>query len=123
MGRVLKIAFSAAMVLFLCSFAFGQDVTGKIAGVITDPSGATVANATVTVTDVGRKASRTATTDANGFYQVSQLPPGNYQVSAEAPGFSKIVSNGQNSLEINQTLRIDLKLQVGTVSSTVEVNA
>ncbi|MBV9676978.1 MAG: TonB-dependent receptor [Acidobacteriaceae bacterium] len=123
MGRVLKIAFSAAMVFFLCSFAFGQDVTGKIAGVITDPSGATVANAAVTVTDVGRKATRTATTDANGFYQVSQLPPGNYQVSAEAPGFSKIVSNGQNSLEINQTLRIDLKLQVGTVSSTVEVNA
>lgn len=123
MYRIAKIALSAAMFLLFYSFAFGQDVTGKIAGVITDPSGGTVANATVTVTDVTKQTSKTAATDANGFYQVSQLPPGNYQVSAEAPGFSKVVAGGQNSLEINQTLRIDLKLPVGSVSSTVEVNA
>ncbi len=123
MTRIFNIVFSAIAALVICSFAFGQDVTGKIAGIITDPSGGTVANATVTVTDTGRKTSKTATTDTNGFYQVSQLPPGNYQVSAEAPGFSKVVASGQNSVEINQTLRIDLKLQVGAVSSTVEVSA
>lgn len=100
-----------------------QDVTGSIAGVITDQSGGTIPNAKVTVTNAGTKTSKQATTDNNGYYKISQLPPGNYQVSAEAPGFSKVVSEGTSALDINQTLRVDLKLQVGAVSNIVEVTS
>lgn len=119
----------AGTILFAIAFIYssfslhGQDVTGKIAGVITDPSGATIPNATVTVTNTGTQISHQTTTDNSGYYQVLQLPIGKYTVAAEAPGFNRVVSGDNNSLEINQTLRIDLKLSVGAVSNTVEVNA
>ena len=123
MSRLFQIAGSVAIVLLFCSLGSAQDVTGKIAGVVTDPSGAAIPGAKVTVTNSGTKASKDTTTDSNGFYQVTQLPVGEYQVSAEASGFSKVVANGRNPLDINQTLRVDLKLEVGSVSSTVEVNS
>ena len=100
-----------------------QDVTGKITGVVSDPSGSAIPNAKVSAINTGTKTSKSATTDANGVYQIVQLPPGDYQVSAQAPGFSNVVSKGRSALDINQTLRVDLKLEVGTVSSTVEVSA
>ncbi len=112
-----------AISLFYTIIASAQDVTGKIAGVISDPTGAAIQNAKVTATNIGTKISKEAMTDASGFYQIGQLAVGDYQVSAEAPGFSRVVSSGRNTLDINQTLRMDLKLQVGTVSSTVEVTA
>ncbi len=119
-------AFAALTILALSTGApclRAQDVTGAIAGVITDPSGATIPNAQVVVTSVGTKISKQTATDNNGYYKVSQLAPGNYQVSAEAPGFSKVVATGNNALDINQTLRVDLKLQVGQVSNTIEVSS
>ena len=118
-----RTAFLAAALFVICSLANAQDVTGKIAGVVSDPSGAAIPGAKVTVTNTGTRVSKDATTNSNGFYQVTQLPVGEYQVSAEASGFSKVVANGRNPLDINQTLRIDLKLEVGSVSSTVEVNS
>lgn len=118
-----RIAFVGVFVLAFSAFLNGQDVTGKIAGVVTDPSGAPVPNVKVIATSASTKVSKEASTDASGFYQIGQLSPGDYQVSAQAPGFSNVVSSGGNTLDINQTLRIDLKLQVGTVSSTIEVNA
>ena len=114
----------AVCAVFLFSFpAFAQDVTGKIAGVITDPSGSAVPNAQVTVVSLATSAAKQTTTDNNGFYEVGQLAPGLYRVEAVAPGFSKVVSNGRDSLHINETLRVDLRLQLGSVSNTVEVNA
>ncbi|MBV9295384.1 MAG: TonB-dependent receptor, partial [Acidobacteriaceae bacterium] len=101
----------------------GQDVTGKITGVVTDPTGGVVPNAQVTVTNLGTELSKRVSTDSNGLYEVGQLAPGSYQIAAEALGFSKVVSTGHNTLDINQTLRVDLQLQVGAVSSTVEVNS
>ena len=123
MSRLSRVLIFAA-IFFLSTFASpAQDVTGKIAGVISDPTGAPIQNAKVTVTNIGTTTSKEGTTDASGFYQIGQLSVGDYQVSAEAPGFSRVVSSGRNTLDINQTLRMDLKLQVGTVSSTVEVTA
>ncbi len=100
-----------------------QDATGKIAGVITDPSGGAVQGATVTATNLGTQSFRTTKSDAKGYYQINELPIGEYQVAAEATGFSKSQSGGKTALEINQTLKVDLQLQVGAVTSVVTVDS
>src|SRR5208283_2260500 len=112
--------FLAACVLPLCLHA--QDATGKIAGIITDPSGGVIPQAKVTATNVETKVAKTAVTDASGFYQIQPLPIGTYSVSVEAPGFSKM-SSAPSHLEINQTMRVDLKLEIGSVSDVVTVDS
>lgn len=112
----------AVLALAFALYVAAQDVTGKIAGIITDPTGAAIPNASVTATNAATGASKQSVTDNTGSYQIRELPPGNYQVEAEAPGFSKVVSTGRNTLDINQTLRVDLRLPVGSVQNTVEVS-
>jgi hypothetical protein len=98
-----------------------QDTTGKIVGIVSDPSGGVVAGATVTVTNTGTQVARRTSTDRQGYYQVLELPIGRYEIAAEAAGFSRMVVAAKNSLEINQTLRIDLALTVGAVKDVVTV--
>jgi len=105
---------------FLAPANWAQDATGKIAGNITDATGALVAGATVTVTNIGTKISKKATTDSRGFYQIFQLPIGNYEVTAQATGFSQAVARPP-ALEINETLRVDLSLEVGAATASVTV--
>src|SRR5260370_35255507 len=66
-----------------------QDATGRIIGVVTDPSGGVITNAKVTVTNVATGISNTTTTGSDGAYQVLLRPIGSYQVTAEVPGFRK----------------------------------
>ena len=119
-------ASCATLVVLLscwCAATIGaQDVTGKVAGIVTDPAGAVVQGATVTVTNVGTNNIKTSLTDSRGFYQVPQLPVGQYRVTAESPGFSKTAS-ALASLDINQTLRVDLTLQLGKLSDVVSVDS
>ncbi|MGA8028552.1 MAG: TonB-dependent receptor [Bryobacteraceae bacterium] len=117
----LRATFAWALYLVPC-LLLSQDVTGKISGTITDPTGAAIPNAQVTATNTGTKAGKQAVTDKNGFYQIEQLQPGDYQIQAEAPGFKKVISTGRNTLDINQTLKADFQLQVGSITSTVEVS-
>ena len=98
-----------------------QDTTGKIVGIVSDPSGGVVAGATVTVTNTGTEVARQTSTDKQGYYQVLELPIGRYEVAAEATGFSRMVVAAKNPLEINQTLRIDVTLEVGAVKDMVTV--
>ena len=85
--------FIVAALVVVCSLtimtasAFGQAVYGSILGTITDPSGAAVAGAKVTVTSVGKGTTAQATTNADGNYSVTHLIPDVYNVKAEAPGF------------------------------------
>jgi len=104
------------------AYILAQDATGRIAGVVTDPSGGLVPSASVTATNVETNIKKTTTTDAKGFYEVRQLPVGNYKIAVEAAGFSKVES-AVSALDINQTLRIDLSLQVGNVSEVVNVES
>ena len=99
-----------------------QDATGKITGTITDPSGGVVPGAKVTATNVETKIEKTAVTNASGLYQIQPLPVGRYTVLVEATGFSKM-SSAPSPLEINETLRVDLKLEIGSVSDIVTVDA
>ena len=79
--------------LFLTLTSFAQfSQRGSIGGIVTEASGAVVPKATVTLLDLGRNQTSTATTDASGHYEFSQLLPGNYQVSVEMAGFKKSLS-------------------------------
>jgi len=100
-----------------------QDATGKIAGNVTDASGGVVPGATVVVNNLDTKTSKQTVTQKEGFYQVLQLPIGNYEVSAEAKGFTKALARPASALEINQTLRVDLILEVGAISTQITIES
>ncbi|HXK62006.1 MAG TPA: TonB-dependent receptor, partial [Acidobacteriota bacterium] len=93
---------------------------GTITGVVTDPSGAVIPGANVTLTDLDRNQTLETVTGDEGTYTFANVTPGRYQVSVEMPGFSKSVSD-QINLASQQTLRVDMALQVGEMSEIVEV--
>ncbi|HEV2985516.1 MAG TPA: carboxypeptidase-like regulatory domain-containing protein, partial [Vicinamibacterales bacterium] len=99
-----------------------QAVTGTILGTITDTSGAAVPGATVTLTNINTGFTRTVVTDGNGEYTVPSLPTGKYKLAAELPGF-KTASVSEIELGVDQHVRLNAKLEVGTVSETVTVAA
>jgi Carboxypeptidase regulatory-like domain len=98
----------------------GQATTGQVVGLVTDPTGASVANAAITVTDEDKGVSFQGQTDATGNYAVVSLPPGIYSVTAEAPGFSESKFT-HVVVAIDQHLALNFKLKVGTASTSVEV--
>ena len=110
------------LVLTLSMPALAQNATGRITGVVTDPQGAAVPGAKVNVTNVGTNVHWDVVTNADGAYQVLDLPIGSYRVTVEREGFAKTVTVAQ-ALEINQTLRIDIRMKVGAISETVSVEA
>ena len=93
---------------------------GSIVGTVTDPSGAVVPGAQVTVTEAGTGAARTAATDAQGYYVVSSLRPFTYNIAIEAKGFRSAHLNTVTLLA-NQTLTVNQKLEVGQATEVVDV--
>ncbi len=120
--RFQAFALLATLVLSIQPSSLAQESTGKILGIVTDQNGAVVPDAKITVTNVATKIARDTTTDKDGNFQVLSLPIGSYQVSAEKTGFKRSVSD-QQKLLINQALRLDIKLETGSLSETVEVSA
>jgi outer membrane receptor protein involved in Fe transport len=120
-ARAIRASILGAILIPACLMA--QDATGKITGVVTDPSGAVVANASVTIINLGTNFSKAAMTDSSGFYQAPLLPIGKYKVIASAGGFEKVEVVTQGNLEINQTMRIDIQLPVGKLTDTVVVES
>jgi hypothetical protein len=109
--------------LLLFSFeALAQNSTGRVVGVITDPSGAVVGKAQVVVTNTATNVRSETLAGADGTYQVVDLPIGNYTVSVQKEGFATVVTQ-PSELQINQTLRVDIRLAVGAVTQTVGVEA
>jgi hypothetical protein len=94
-------------------------VSGDLTGTVTDPSGAVVSGATVTLKSDANGSTRTSTTGSNGTYRFSLLSPGSYTVSVNAQGFSK--AEAQTSVNIGQATVADVKMAVGSSSQTVEV--
>jgi Carboxypeptidase regulatory-like domain/TonB dependent receptor len=99
---------------------FGQTTNGLMTGVITDSSGAVVAEAQIRVTNQGTNALRTATSDNKGYYMVPQLAPGIYSVSVGTVGFAT-QTRVNVQLQVNQSMTIDFALQVSSQSQTIEV--
>jgi len=99
------------------------DVTGAILGVVTDPSGAAVPAAAVTLRNPNTGLERKATTDTTGSYEFLRVPVGeNYSVEVTATGFQKSTQSGFTLL-VNQNYRADFQLRVGAATQIVEVSA
>ncbi len=98
----------------------GQSTYGTLLGTVTDPSGAPVPQAHVAVKDINTNESKQGTSDEHGDYQFPNLLPGTYNVSVVHPGFSESLRE-HVPLEARASVRVDVALQVGTTTSTVEV--
>jgi hypothetical protein len=98
------------------------DVTGSIQGYVRDSSGAVVTGTRVKVTNTATNSSQEATTDELGAYNFLALPPGKYSISATSTGFQQSVVNDV-TLDVNDRLRFDLVLKVGSVQQVAEVEA
>src|SRR6476619_7602853 len=108
------------LILIASQTISAQTVVGRISGTVQDSNGATVPNASVKVTNRANNLERTVTTDENGFYTVTNLPVGTYTIEAESKGYKKALVSGQ-SVTADARLTVDLKLEVGEVSETVEI--
>jgi hypothetical protein len=115
--------FSAlAAVILFTSLAAAQSDAGSITGFVRDPSGATVPHAKVIIRNEGTREERTMISNESGYYVVASLEPGFYTVGAEAAGFKKLDSL-HNKLDSNSTLAVDVVLQIGATTESVEVTA
>ena len=108
--------------LFAAGAAHAQNATGRVIGTVTDQQGAAVPGAEVTVTNTATSIASTTSTKEDGTFEVLNLPIGSYSVTVEHEGFNKVTTQ-PNRLEINQSLRFDVVLQLGAVSQTVTVES
>ena len=118
-----KLGICALLALAAAPSICAQNLrTATLVGNVTDSSGATIANAAVTVTNVDTNVATRGKTNEDGAYYVPFLNVGNYQLSIEAPGFKKYEQTGL-LFNAGETPRIDVKLQVGAVSEEIKVTA
>src|ERR1044072_753285 len=110
------------LVLMSAALAFGQIGGGSIVGFVKDPSGAQVAGVRIRAHNQNTNEERTATTNAEGYYEFPLLPAGRYHLEAEAAGFDKLRGEVFDLATGNRP-RIDLDLRIGSVSETVDVKA
>ena len=111
--------------LVLCCLsvtAHAQQVTATINGTVTDPSGSVVANADVTATDLDRGTAWPTKTNSAGFYNLTYLPVGRYEVRVTASGFRTAVQS-PIELQLNQVSAVNIKLVVGQNTETVQVTS
>src|SRR6266496_20854 len=119
------VSFSvAAIAVCFATALLAQSIFGTILGTVTDPSGAVVSNAVITVTNRGENISREVRTDAQGNYLAENMKAGLYTVSATATGLKDMVLTDVR-LEARQTVRADMKLTMDNAQEkvTVEANA
>jgi hypothetical protein len=115
-----RLFFTALAVLAVCAPAWAQFETATVVGTVRDSTGAVVAGATVTLTNVETGVSATRTTDAAGSYEFFTVRIGTYVVSAEKQGFAVAVADNVQ-VTVGARQRVDLSLQVGNVTERVEV--
>ncbi len=113
--------FASLAILFILSgFAFAQS-TGSITGTVTDPSGAVIPNAAVTIKNEGTGVERATTTDSAGIYLVP-LPVGKYRIEVKATGMQPTAATDLD-LQVATTARQDFSLKVSTASTVIEITA
>ena len=109
------------LISFSLSALFSQETTAGIQGTVKDPSGATVANAAIEVSSPSLIGTRKITTGSTGTYRFSALEPGRYTMTVVATGFRSYRQDGID-LDVGRLPIIDVRLEVGSVSETVEVS-
>jgi hypothetical protein len=115
---LLVIAYLAALSAPIC----GQSFYGSVVGTVTDPSGAVIPSASVTLTNTGTNEKRSAQTDAAGSFRFVNLVPANYRLEVEAAGF-KHMTREPIVVQVESAVRTDARLEVGALNETVEVTA
>lgn len=119
-----QLLLAAAATVFVLTFllvsAGAQELRGKISGRVVDPNGAAVPGASVKVIDVARNTTAALTTNDEGLFTAPYLLPGTYQVLVEIAGFKKSIQD-KVVVAINQTLDLEIKLDLGTPQETVTV--
>jgi hypothetical protein len=109
-----------ALVLLTAAPVWGQAVTGTLLGTVTDSEGLAIPGATVTITEVNTNIRSTAVSNENGNFVFPSLRNGTYRVEAELSGFKKAVRDGVE-VQVNTTIRADLKLSVGAIEESITV--
>jgi hypothetical protein len=117
-----SLVFVLAMIVLSTSAAFAQLTTADILGTVTDPSGAVVPGANITLVSLGTNEERTAKSNSSGEYSFTLLPVGHYSVTVKAPGFQASITKDL-PVEAGDRARADVHLQLGSESSVVEVTA
>jgi hypothetical protein len=117
-----KLIMGMLLAVVSATFVLAQNTTATLQGTVTDPNGAVIKDAKVTITNTQTGVAQTATTNSEGRYFFVALQPGGYSVSGEAQGFQKLTKQGIR-LEISQTATVDLQLPVSGVEQVVEVGA
>ena len=110
-----------ALIVLLAVPTFAQN-SGIIAGKVTDATGAVVANAQITVVETDTNVENLSATNSDGLFRVPSLRDGPYKVTVSAPGFKKVIREGF-SLRIGETLNVEIKLEVGAVTETIDVTS
>src|SRR6266705_2471934 len=118
----LRGCLAALCVLLSSSSALGQAVNATLLGTVTDASGAVVAGARVTTTEMKTGVVRSITTNDSGNYAFADLPPGQYAVAVEKQGFKRAVRSGVDVV-VNTDTRVNLALEPGTINESVVVTA
>ncbi|MDT5268741.1 MAG: hypothetical protein QOH49_927 [Acidobacteriota bacterium] len=121
-NRMIRPAYGLALACLLCfaaAPASGQSNYATLGGTVFDPQRQVVPGALVRVTAAGTGASRQVTTNEQGAFQLTALPPGEYELAVEAKGFAAL-SRAVN-VEVGQQLTLDVDLKITDVSTTVEV--
>jgi hypothetical protein len=118
----MRFVWSAICLVVVSSAAIAQSDRGTITGTVSDPAGAVIANAPIQAKNEGTGGLYQVVSTATGNYTLAELPAGNYEITATAPGFKKFIRQGL-TIQVAQTLRIDIALEVGNATESVTVSA
>jgi len=109
------------LVFLLCSGSLLAQSNGSVKGVVKDSTGAILPGASVSLTDKGTQRVQTTLTTEVGAYIFAAVPPGQYSLSYEMPGFKKMVRENI-TVNVRETVSIDVNMEIGTVASEVTVS-
>ncbi len=119
----MKIRFLVSGAIAVCLFAaclFGQATDGNLVGTITDATAAAIPGAQVKITNRATNIQTSTTSNASGEYRFNNIPVGSYDLSVAATGFGAMTESGL-AVELNKTVTVNISLQVGAVSQTLDV--
>ncbi len=121
-AKAASILITIAACAFMAVSAMGQSqaTAADLSGSVTDPTGAVVAGATVTAKGIGNGITRTVTANGEGNYQFIGLPPGDYEITAEAATFKKVVISPVK-LTVGQSADLTIKLEIGASTAVVNI--
>src|SRR5690349_9439650 len=118
--RILALTFSVLLLVSTFNRAPAQSTLGAVVGTVADPSGAGVANARLTLTDLGTNQAQTVVSSGNGNYEFSLVNPSVYRLEVEAAGFKRYVRS-EVTVNVSQRLALSVSLELGAVNESVTI--